>query len=263
MPQGPDLSLTRSDLLRHLGRDRGWKRQPGEWDERQKSDGNDIVDQGLRNFYLPPILPGERTQHEWTFLSPWASLTTVADKATYDLPEDFGGISDEITFLSDNSGPCPITLVSDAKLRRLQQGVTTLTGYPDCACIVPAPGDGSRPQIWQITFYPAPDGAYELRLRYKSNPLQIIDSAPYPLGGQPAAEALLASVLAAGESKLDDTQGVRYLEYIQKLQAAVSWDRNRNVQSLGMVRDPSTESWEHGSVPFSRNTRLYLNGELL
>lgn len=255
---GPTLELRRDDLLRHIGRELGWGRDPGGWQEREQTDGEDVLNAALRQFYSPHVLPGEKCQHEWSFLTPWATITTSANVDTYQLPEDFAGLTDVITFLSENSGPCPIHIVSDAKIRRLQQGIQSITGYPDCACITPETSDGQRSQRWKITFYPTPDGEYPLRMRYRSNPYAIIDSAPYPLGGQPSSDALLASVLAAAESHLNDAQGIRYVEYLQKLQAAIYSDRSRNVSSLGYCGDPSMFNYE--TPPYQPVTRLYLNG---
>jgi len=251
------INLQRSEILRILGRDLGWAREPSFWDERQHADADDMLTLGVLQFYSPMILPGERSQHEWTFLTPWTTIVTAASQSDYDLPEDFGGLTDDITFLSENTGPCPIKIVSDSMIRRYQQRSQNVTGFPEYACIMPSPSDGSRPQAWQITFAPTPSGIYELRMRYRSNPSQIIDSAPYPLGGQPTADALIASVLCAAESKLNDTQGVRYMEYVEKLRAAVAWDRSHNLQSLGYCGDRSVSSYDDEYQP---STRIYLNG---
>lgn len=255
---GPSLQLRRSDLLRHLGRDRGWDRDVGQWTPNQQVDGDDILSNALRQLYSPPILPGERTQHSWTCLNPWGTLTTQADVSTYDLPPDFGGLTDPLTFVSENSGPCPIAVVSDFRIRQLQQGATSISGYPDCACILPSVSDGSRPQLWQIVFYPTPDGQYELRFRYRSDPYNLIDSAPYPLGGQSMSDALLASVLASAESRLGDARGIRYEEFLEKLRSAVSWDRSHNVSSLGYCGDPSVTDYD--PYPYQPVSRLYYNG---
>lgn len=40
-----------------------------------------VVQRGIRRFYTPPILPGERHAHEWSFLRP---LTTLQLSAPYD-----------------------------------------------------------------------------------------------------------------------------------------------------------------------------------
>lgn len=252
------INITRTEILRHLGRDLGWSRDPVYWDERQQADADDMLTLGVLQFYGPHVLPGERQQHEWSFLTPWATIVTQESIADYDLPEDFGGLTDDITFLSENTGPCPIKIVSDTMIRRYQQRSQNVSGFPSYACVVPAPSDGSRPQVWQITFAPTPDGQYELRMRYRSNPNQITESTPYPLGGQPTADALIASVLASAESKLNDTQGVRYMEYVEKLKAAVSWDRTHNSGSLGYCGDPSVFSYDEDG--WQQNTKLLYNG---
>lgn len=248
------LSLSLADIRQALALHLGWSLDASKWTENQKAQSLVIIRDGLHQFYSPPILPGEPAQHEWTFLSPWAHLSVQANVFQYDLPEDFAGITDDLTFRTDSAGYCPIRLVSDVKIRQLRQGAGDITGYPYMAAVVPSVSDGSRPQVWTIVFYPTPDASYEFHLRYHSNPNNLSDFAPFPLGGVQAAAALQASVLAAAELALEDTKGVRYADFMEKLRAAIAADRQRNVTSLGYCGDGDT------AVPYERDFVLTYNG---
>lgn len=43
---------------------------------------DEVIQRGLRQFYNPPMLEGEQTAHEWTFLRPTTTLTTTAPYET-------------------------------------------------------------------------------------------------------------------------------------------------------------------------------------
>lgn len=253
------LTLTRSDILSALGMYLGWPINPGEWGQNRTSQSEIILAKGLRQVYNPPILPGEVAQHEWTFLTPLAEITTQENVADYDLPEDFAGLADDLTFKSETQGYYPLRICTDVEIRKRRQGVADLTGYPEMAAILPLPSDGTLPQRWGLMLYPTPDGAYTLECRYHSDPSNISQSKPYPLGGLPLADVIMASVIAAAELELNDQPGPRWEDFITKLRAAVSLDRRRNVQSLGYCADPSTD------VPrfYAQDTRLIFNDEVL
>jgi hypothetical protein len=74
------LALTYFDLLRALGRDLGWGRNPGKWEEDDKQDAADAIKTGLQSFYVPLPLDGQ--SHRWSFMDPLQTLTTVAPYST-------------------------------------------------------------------------------------------------------------------------------------------------------------------------------------
>ena len=92
-------------------------------------------------------------------------------------------------------------------------------------------------------------GSFEVQFRYRSNPYNLSPSKPYPLGGQPHAETLIASCLAAAELKLNDEQGPHYADFIEKLRSSVSIDRRMNLHTLGYNGDGSCEAqYERGQT---------------
>lgn len=249
------LTITHEDIQKSLGMYLGWSINPGSWSANETAQAEIIIAKGIRQVYNPPILPGEHSQHEWTFLTPVRIFETQSDVADYDLPEDFAGLADDITFKSETQGYYPLRIVSDVEIRKRRQGVANLSGYPEMAAVLPLPADGTQPQRWSLMLYPTPDGAYEMEYRYHSDPNNVSAGTPYPLGGLPLADVIMASVIAAAELELNDAPGPRMEDFLMKLRAAVSLDRRRNVQSLGYCADPSTD------VPrfYAQDTRLIYN----
>ena len=247
-----NLSVNRAELLREVGRFLGWNRDPAQWSVNQTTDGNDIVNKGLRQFYQPPLLPNERTSHDWSFLKPIGRITTVPGVWKYQLPDDFIGVDGSLTFESDESSARVIEVTHDARIRRLRQWESNdagTTGTPYLASPFPLASDGTDGQRWEMWFYPTPDEVYEIAFRYHSSPMQITSSKPYPLGGQPHSETLIESCLAAAELKMEDQKGVHWEEFMQRLMASVAHDRRATgPHSLGYNGD-------RASVPIFKHDR--------
>jgi hypothetical protein len=72
------LSVAYAELRRRIGRLIGAGRDPTtDFDADDTEDVDDILTQGLRMFYCPPPLPGEKYPHDWSFLTPVTTLTTT------------------------------------------------------------------------------------------------------------------------------------------------------------------------------------------
>lgn len=227
------LSVTRADIVRHIARQQFW--DSASVDSEQLANLNDIIKSGLRNFYLPPILPGERVQHNWSFLRPVWHMQLVGDKGDYDLPDDFGGFVSDL-YYSD--------YVIDAPLK--ETGIGILLGYrststssvplaaqPTQFAVHAQPTEGTTPQRLTISFYPIPDQSYELIGQYEINPYNLAADAAYPMGGQPHAETLIESCLAAAERMMDDQIGLHNAQFMQRLQASIYYDRKHSGGKIG------------------------------
>lgn len=241
------LTLKRSDLERYYARDRGMNPQRTDWDATQQADCDMVIGQALRWVYYPQALEGEGSVHLWTFLKPIGRISTVANQGDYDLPDDFGGIDGSITYDRDETfGTFDIRIVPEQKIRSLRQSEDSnleAVGYPELAAIVPQPTNGTEAQRFTLMLWPIPQQSFDLTYTYESNPLLITGDAPYPAGGQPLSEAILAAVLAAAESYFDGEKGVRWAEFVIRLKAAVHYDRKaRGPQFLGMFGDGRTSS---------------------
>lgn len=234
------LSAGYPEIRREVGRMLGLDRDPSNWTSDQSTDVDDIIRRGLRQFYKPPVLDGERTAHTWSFLHPTTTLTTTASDNTDTLPDDFGGLIGGFTYAADVAYH-KIEVVPESQIRHLIS-FNVSTGFPIKVAIRPRSSDGTDGQRFEALWWPTPDAAYTLSYRYIVNPSMLNASAPYPLGGMNHAETVMASCLAAAESTLDDTHGVRWTEYLMKLRASVAHDRKFGApDSFGFNLDRSTD----------------------
>ena len=71
------LALSYDELARAVGREIDASRDADDWDAVQTQDIRDIIADGLRQVYWPPVLPGESAPHEWSFLQPKQGEITI------------------------------------------------------------------------------------------------------------------------------------------------------------------------------------------
>lgn len=79
------LSVTRTDIRRQVGDLLGFRRDDNQWSQSERDRVNNIVRRGLRRFYMPHPIEGERKAHTWSFMfleetvSVWPSASVDAD----------------------------------------------------------------------------------------------------------------------------------------------------------------------------------------
>ncbi|MFZ5829467.1 MAG: hypothetical protein ACOY3P_05235, partial [Planctomycetota bacterium] len=190
-----EMAVSYESLRRAIARFLGFGRSSSDWTEEQSEDLNDIVTSGLRRFYTPPPLPGEKYAHEWSFLTPATTLVMTVGSGTYDLPADFAGLEGPITYAPGETALySPIEITSEHRVRMLQQ--REVSGRPTLAAIRPKavnPATGTR---WEILFDREADAAYVLTYRYRVNSGVLTTVNKYPYGGQDHAETILEACLA-------------------------------------------------------------------
>ena len=76
------LSVDYAKLRRSIANVLNWKPDPGDWSTDQTARGDDMIDQALQQFYLPPPLSPGRPSHQWSFLYPVTTISTVAQYNT-------------------------------------------------------------------------------------------------------------------------------------------------------------------------------------
>lgn len=198
-----------------------------------------IIQSGVRQFYFPPLLPGEEHVHEWSFLKPVTTLSTTATDYDYDLPDDFGSIDGDITFASTASVKGPIVKVGEAHIRLWREAGGDVAGSPEFYAIRPRSTGGTTGQRDEILFYPTPDASYTLTYRYVALVSKISTGSPYPLGGMAHCETCLQSCLAVAEMRDIQAQGHEYALFMQRLQSSISHDRNKGSRDyFGKCTDP-------------------------
>ncbi len=225
------LDITRADIKRQVGRFLGWDRNSSNWTANEATDISDAIAQGERMFYAPPVLPGERTAHRWSFLRPSLSLSISAGITDYDLPVLWGGFVERLAYSSSDNVPYRYlkeTSLTEIQERRQLDVSTALQAVPFLFATYPldAPQEvRTAPQRFKITFYPSPINDYTLVGPYYLNPYSTDDTNSYPLGGQPHAETLLTACLAAADLVMNQNTGVQMGKFMMLLHTSVSIDR--------------------------------------
>lgn len=243
------LSLGFPDFQAAVGFYLGWGRTVANYSANQLARIADIIKSGLRQFYHP-VPVDNRPAWKWTFLSPPLSVVTVSGTDDYDLPDDFGGIDGQ--FLTFEAGQIyqPVEIVAEYQIRVLR-GVE-VSGIPRYAAVRPKTSDGTDGQRWEILFWPNPNDAYTFTGTYQALQEAIDDSAPYPLGGEPHVETVLASCLAVAEYETTEQRGVRWQQFMDRLRTSIDYDAALFVPpSLGYGHDPSNHL---GAVERHQNT---------
>ena len=215
----------------------------------EKAEVDQHVRSGLRRFYNPPPLDGERVGHQWSFLSPRGSITTVSGQSAYDLPDNFGGILEGVlTWPAEQATREPVRIVSDAVFRRAMQ-VDTATGRTRMATILPKADDGDVatdgtpdiPTAFEILLHPIPDED-DLVLTFRYMAIQdAVTSGIDPPGGALHADTIVAACrYAASELAEPKAQQFHKAIFMERLAASVSLDRRvTSVSSLGYNGDNS------------------------
>jgi hypothetical protein len=233
----PDgLGVDREYLRRLIGRQMQFGPNPGAWSHRQASEVDEALRSGLRQFYQPVVLPGERYAHSWSFLRPLGRMATQANVYEYDLPEDFAMLDGPLTCAGDdNNVPTSVRLVSEHQVRAAR--VTGSTSRPEIAALrVKTDFDSSRTR-WSLIVAPIPDDTYTLEYRYKTTPGLLSSSIAVPAGGPEHSQTIIASCLMAA----DELRGVKdspwFKKYIEHLKTSVSNDRVANAPDTLSVPD--------------------------
>lgn len=245
MPES-SLSLSVDDLKAEIGQflgyGRGDKFDERAWTTRQASVITSLLKSGLSQVYTPPVMPPSMVAHEWSFLSPHLTLTTVAKSSTVDLPDDFGGFTDGHMYVTGTSTrrPWKVPIANEGLVRQRHSTHPDTTGCPTIACeaIIKGTKQGSSTRS-QILFWPKADAVYSLQFAYKYLPDVLTGGYPYPPGGATHAELFKASCVAAAEIHLDDVRGPRWQYFMERMAASVAADRKRKGHQLGYNGDSS------------------------
>lgn len=258
-----DLTIDLDYLRRLVGRHMGVTAHPATWTSKQSEEVSEAIRGGLRRFYTPAVLPGEKYAHEWSFLRPKTTYQTVADVWEYDLPDDFAFIDGPMTYDPGSSTMYPpVRRVSEHQVRTRHQQFEH-TGRPEWFAIRVKPdvdGGGTR---WQLLVWPTPDDDYSLHYRYRTNPGLLSSGIAKPVGGMPHAQTVIESCLMAADAMLGIKDAGRQERYMELLRSSVSHDRNANApDTLGRIRDASDgvddDDWrDHFASPVTYNSVAY------
>jgi len=189
----------------------------------------DIVARGYRQFLYPVDMRTGDT-YEWSFLKKFFVLPIKSGKWVYQLPEDYSEILTDPTYDDDDGYNC-LDKRTPEEILNLRSAV--VESYPPSYYTVVPQGTnletGSFDELW---IYPEPDGAYNLKFFYKTDPLKPSNIADYLVGGVKGAEALIESCLAVAELQEDDTIGVHTQKAEELIQKLIVVDSKRDEDAI-------------------------------
>jgi len=241
----------------------GWlwlgDRTSGNWSSDETDQIDEMIFAGLRQFYHPPPLPGQGLAHQWSFLEPTTTLSTVAGTSDYTLPASFGGMVGPLTFAAGDNRWNAIDITNEHRIRILRQrDFNSLRSHPISAALRARTSDGSDGQRFEILLWPTPDKAYTLSYRYHALQAKLTTSNPYPLGGEIHAETILESCLAITEQRLENNAGVHTQKFAERLAASISHDLQSNApEYMGYNGDRSD-----GLGPSENEFRRYFGSDV-
>jgi hypothetical protein len=233
MPEST-LSITYSELLVIVGTFLGYDADPTTWDSLQMTEVDSYIQSGIRQFYYPPSMQGIDAGYEWSFLSPTATIDTVADTAAQDLPDDLARVMGDF-FYSDELHKNSIVQVSEAQLlANLQR--STDTNYPKIATVRHKTSDGSDGQRLEVAWYPIPNSAYTLTYRYEAYQGKLVAGTnEYPLGGMKYSELITESCLSIAEQRANDEEGLHTGLFFRLLKTGIEQDRKQGARYYGAM----------------------------
>lgn len=248
------LTVTKSTLLRYIGRKLGLlteTRSASTLSGAALIDATDVLNDALRRFYDPDILPediGRYEKHQWSFLFPTVRFSLASGQWRYALPADFAMLHGPLTYArgEDTCYP-PLELTAPEIVYRRQQQNDS-SGIPRMAAIQVTTPQQGLPTSHELVVYPTSDGDYGLNLTYKINPYSLDADAELPLGGQAHVQTVISACLAAA-AMFDEFEGSKYEQrFLEHLRSSISHDRKLSApESLGVNYDTSD------GVEFYRN----------
>lgn len=258
-PPGDNMESLRRDIGYYLG----FPANPMEWSYDQQGMVDNLVQAGTDSFHMPDIIPELKSEmHVWTFLTPIATLTTVADTEDYDAPAAFGGIEGDFTYQTANEGYGAIRVVGEEQIRIHKMTSPIQSGKPTHACTFAAidSDPGYQQNVYTIRLWPKPDGEYILEYRYRiiANTMGGRGYTQSVALGVPIhRETLLMSCLRIAEERIKlIVDGPMARRYRERLKTSISYDSNLNKPDfLGYNGDNSGS----GRRDFNRATTVTVN----
>lgn len=240
----PTLNMSRDDLMADvglfLGYGRGATKGDVAWTTAQESAIEGCVRSGLRQFYFPPVLPGQVSSHEWSFLRPMATLVIPSGVSVQKLPDDFGGIEGEINIQTPSQVYHPLRVMGEGYISSQHAYAPDTTGVIQYVSVRPVKMQPDRKSPGhELYFWPTTDQSYTIRFQYYILPDYLTGNSPYAYGGAAHAETILESCLAIAEQRLDDSSTVHSAKFMERLTASVSVDRRLKPQLIGYNGDRS------------------------
>lgn len=241
MPEST-LALKFADIIgqvgEYLGFGRGEDNGDPTWPEDTKRALISYVKSGVHQFYFPPPMNGEI--HEWTFLTPEATVTLSSGQRTVALPDDFGNFASPLYLTTADRISDAIVVQSYGIVKQKYVEFTSSTGQPQIACTMPVKGASNvRSQGFELFVWPEADQDYDMAFQYTIIPNCLDGLHPFVYGGAAHHETVLASCLCIAEQRGDNMRGPNYQNWMERLAASIMFDNKARPQNYGYNRDRS------------------------
>lgn len=202
-----------------------------------------ILESGLRRFYSPPVLPGERERHHWSFLSPTRTIDILEGETIYSLPESFVMFDGPLTYAPGVTVLYSPVREVGAERVRYELQTSGAIGRPSMFGVRVKDATEIHATEWEMIVYPTPDQDYQVQGQMQINPVVPGATGDLPLGGQPHDQTIIEACLAEWEM-FDDYGGTAHQQrFMECLISSVSHDRNVSCpKRAGYVWDPNAYS---------------------
>lgn len=188
-----------------------------------------------------------------------AGTTYELSQEDYDAPDAFGHLEGSMTYAPNLRWPA-IQVAGEGQVRAMRQAGDGSAGTPRYVAVRPksVPASATVGQRFQFMFAPAPDTAFTLSYRYAILPDKLTSANALPYGSAPLAETLLEACLSVAEERMNDSRGVHYQSFMERLAAAIAFDSRNRPDTLGYAYDHS--DYSHGGRGRSRYHGVTYNG---
>jgi hypothetical protein len=243
--ESTDLLVNKAYLKRRIGIQLGIGPHQAAWNHSEQQTVKLILETGLRKFYGPKVLPGERYAHNWSFLKPVKAMTLVSGQYKYDFPEGFVMLDGEEIVYEPGTAIIypPIKRVAERQVAANLQ-LNHASSRPQWMAYRPKAFDEATGTRYEAVFWPVPDQEYVINYRCILNPTVMSEETTLPLGSPMDAQTLLEACLAAAE-EIQGKLGLHSKLFDDCLAASISRDRKAgSADSLGFNVDRERWEWD-------------------
>ena len=190
-----------------------------------------------------------------------AATTYEVHQDDYDLPDAFGYMTDTPpTYAQADNVWHEVQIVGENRIRALrQQDALVLSNKPYLAAVRTKNKVTASGTRQEIMFYPRVTAAATFTYRYRARADAMGASDTYAWGASDHSETILASCLAAAELFVEETRGVYWEQFQQRLAASMAFDGRANrPERLGYNGDNSDDGGTGYSDPWELRDRRRL-----
>lgn len=199
--------------------------------------------------YMFPFNPQNGQIYVWSFLRKTGTLTTLASKWQYALPEDFVGLISGFKYDAGENKDNP-QRIDVSKLRALRSQSVAEAANPDYYAINSNPYDKDTGASYEVWFYKIPNASLTFKFEYIFDPKKPDTTTDIFVGGVRGSEVIMQLALAIAELQEDDIAGPQNDKANEMLAAFIAYDQQYIPNAMEI--DPELQE----SIPNFRRKEL-------